>query len=235
MTIILLLVTFMVFIALDLILHRHEAKQAALEQAAETQAVGAFEIEPDRIAGFAAPADRSYHPAHGWVVRERKNVLRVGITDFAAKLLGQIDGLELPKAGQWVRQGQGALEVRRAGEEARLLSPVEGEVLEVNPEIAKDPSLLRRDPYGAGWLYTVYSPDEANTRRNLLPTKLVPAWMKDAAERLYGMQPELAGMVAADGGLPVDDLAAALTGHKWSDLAAEFLLTEQPRNRGIRS
>lgn len=236
MTIILLLLTFLVFIVLDLILNRYEAKQAATEKAAEAEpsAARAAASEARRIAGFELPSDRQYHPGHGWVLRERKNVLRVGLTEFAAKLLGRIDAIELPKAGHWVRQGQAALDVHKAGQTVKALSPVEGEVLEVNPEVARDPSLLRRDPYGAGWLFTVFCPDEENTRRNLLPTRVAVAWMKEAAERLYSMQPQLAGAVSADGGLPVEDLAAAMPEHPWEELAAEFLLTARraPRGRG---
>jgi glycine cleavage system H lipoate-binding protein len=233
MTIILLLLTFLVFIVLDLVLNRYEAKHAAPQTAADTklapQPVAA--PEPQRIAGFALPSDRQYHPGHGWALRERKNVLRVGLTEFAAKLLGRIDAIDLPKPGHWLRQGQGALDVHRAGQTVKALSPVEGEVLEVNPEIARDPSIIRRDPYGAGWLFTVFCPDEENTRRNLLPAPVTAAWMKEAAERLYSMQPQLAGAVAADGGLPVEDLAAALPEHPWDQLAAEFLLASRSLSR----
>jgi hypothetical protein len=105
-----------------------------------------------------------------------------------------------------------------------MVSPIEGEVVEVNPDILKNPALIRQDPYGRGWLFTVFAPDEESTARNLLPTSLVPGWMSDAVERLYSRQPQLVGAVSADGGLPVDDLASALPG-SWLDLTAEFFLT----------
>jgi hypothetical protein len=49
--------------------------------------------------------------------------------------------------------------------------------------------------------------------------------MRDAVERLYGSQPALAGMVAADGGRPGDDLLQDLPGANWKKVTAEFFLT----------
>lgn len=54
------------------------------------------------IYGFHLPANRSYHSGHGWALRERKNVVRIGIDASATRLTGKIDSLELPKPGQWI-------------------------------------------------------------------------------------------------------------------------------------
>jgi hypothetical protein len=106
-----------------------------------------------------------------------------------------------------------------------MVSPIEGEVVEVNSEIISDPSLLRKDPYGKGWLMTVFAPDEESTFRNLLPANLVGSWMREAVGRLYAMQPNLAGAVAADGGRPAEDLSVAFPNKRWSELTGEFFLT----------
>ena len=112
----------------------------------------------------------------------------------------------------------------RNGQTAELVSPIEGEVLEVNPDVVKDPGLVRHDPYGAGWLMTVHVPDEEGTNRNFIPRDLVTRWMENIAEKLYARQPELAGAVAADPGTPVEDLAEALPGTTWNELTNEFFL-----------
>jgi hypothetical protein len=72
---------------------------------------------------------------------------------------------------------------------------------------------------------TVHVPDEENTTRNLLPARLVPLWMRNAAEALYASQPQLAGATAADGGRPSPDLANALGNAQWEKLTREFFLT----------
>ena len=186
---------------------------------------GLTEFAPRRVEGFLVPEGLQYHAGHTWVLRERNHMARVGLDEFAAKLAGNIDKIELPKPGLWFRQGQPVFKVHRNGETATLLSPIEGEVVEVNPELVNDPSLLRHDSYNKGWLMTVHVFDDKSTWRNLLPSNLVKNWMKEAAERLYAQQPSLVGAVAADGGLPVDDLLRDVPGADWSKTTAEFFLS----------
>ena len=221
MTVLLVLAMFLLFIALDYALNRRREP-----------AMAAVEARPARprpllrfIEGFLAPDNVRYHPGHTWLARERKNLVRVGADEFAAVLAGPVSSIELPKPGHWVRQGQKAWAFTRDGERTEMVSPIEGEVLEVNAEVLKDPSLLLRDPYGAGWLMTVFVPDEESTARNLVPEGLVGGWMRDAVERLYARQPALAGAVAADGGRPADNVFAALPEASWKELTREFFLT----------
>ena len=94
-----------------------------------------------------------------------------------------------------------------------------------NQELVKDPSLLRRDPYGRGWVATVHVPDEESTSRNLVPSGLVRNWMRDAVRRLYAHQPMLAGAAAADGGRPAEDLLAGVPEADWKEVTGEFFLT----------
>jgi glycine cleavage system H lipoate-binding protein len=140
-------------------------------------------------------------------------------------LLGKIEKIELPKPGQWIRQGQKVLTFFRDGVKTEMVSPTEGEVMEINREVLANPAALRNDPYGKGWLVAVHVPDEENTTRNLIPKGLVRDWMRDAAERLYARQPALAGAVAADGGRPAEDLLAGLPDANWAAVTAEFFLT----------
>jgi glycine cleavage system H lipoate-binding protein len=222
MTVILVLSTFVVFILIDFVLSRNKVVQTEEEYAPASAAV----LDPSYVEGFLVPDKLQYHPGHSWVMRERKRLARVGVDEFAAALLGRIELIELPKPGTWLRQGQKAFSFYRDGEKTEVLSPTEGEVVEVNREIATDASLLRKDPYGAGWLLMVNVPDEETVSRNMVPAGMVRNWMRDAVERLYSLQPQLAGAVAADGGQPAADLLAALPGASWSDVTAEFFLTK---------
>jgi hypothetical protein len=106
-----------------------------------------------------------------------------------------------------------------------MVSPTEGEVLEINPDVIANPALLRQDPYGKGWLLSLHVPDEENTSRNLIPKVLVGQWMRETVARLHALQPALAGAVAADGGRPAEDLLAAIPNANWKDVTSEFFLT----------
>jgi glycine cleavage system H protein len=222
MTVLLVLATFLGFIALDYFLNRRKALNTVMVEA--TQAVPA-DFGGDYVDGFLVPENVSYHAGHSWLVKERKNVFRVGADEFAAALLGKIDRIELPKPGQWIRQGQKALSFYRDGQKTDMVSPTEGEVMEINSEMLSKPDALRDDPYGKGWLLTVHVPDEESTSRNLVPKGIVRDWMRNTVERLYSLQPAVAGAVAADGGRPSDDLLADLPDSNWKTTTAEFFLT----------
>ena len=223
MTVLLVLASFLVFIVVDYFLNRRKAIRTVPAEA--PQAVAAA-WGADYVDGFLVPRSVSYHSGHSWLMRERKNVVRVGADEFAAALAGRVDKIELPKPGQWIRQGQKTIVLMRGGQKTEMVSPTEGEVMAVNADVVENPALLRQDPYGKGWLLSIHVPDEENTSRNLIPKMLVGEWMREAVARLYACQPALAGAVAADGGRPAEDLLAALPGTNWQDVTSEFFLTK---------
>ncbi len=222
MTVLLILCTFVVFIVVDLVWSRRKGQIPTVAPEPQPE----LAPEPGWVGGFRLPGNLQYHPGHGWVYRERRNMARTGVDDLAAALLGPIEKIELPRPGQWVRQGQKIWSFYRNGEKTEMVSPVEGEVIEINEAVLKNPALLREEPYRDGWLMAVYSPDEEGTLRNLLPTGLVFNWFRDAIQRLYSLQPQMAGASAADGGQPVQDMLATLSGHSWERVTREFFLTQ---------
>jgi len=225
MTVLLVLATFLVLIVLDYALNRRTVMATVPIETGNAMTPATTAPAGDFVGGFHTPDNLSYHPGHSWLVRERKNVVRIGADEFAAALLGGIERVELPKPGTWVRQGQKILAFFRDGVRTEMVSPTEGEVMEVNSEVLGNPAVLRQDPYGKGWLLAVHVLDEENTGRNLVPKGLIRQWMQDAVERLYSMQPALAGAVAPDGGRPADDVFAALPEVGWKAATGELFLT----------
>ena len=222
MAVLLVLATFLIFILLDWALNRNKVAQTAVARAPHTAPPV---MQAAHVGGFLVPEKLAYHPGHSWAFRERRNVVRVGVDEFAAALIGGVQKIELPKPGQWIRQGQKAWTFYRDGEKTEMVSPIEGEIVEVNTDLLQTPSKLRSDPYGSGWLATIHVPDEESTSRNMVPGGLVRSWMRDAVERLYALQPQLAGAVAADGGRPVGDLLEGIPDANWKKVTAEFFLT----------
>lgn len=221
MTVILVLVTFSIFILLDWLINRRKAPHVVAANAHTAPTL----LEPSYVEGFLLPEQLNYHPGHSWAFEERRNLVRVGVDEFAAALVGHVERIELPKPGQWIRQGQRAWSFFRDGEKAEMVSPTEGEIVEINPEVVAHPDLLRKDPYGKGWLALIHVPDEESTMRNLVPKSLLRNWMREAVARLYARQPQLAGAVAADGGVPTEDLLAGLPDANWKQVTGEFFLT----------
>ena len=149
MTVLLVLATFSIFIMLDWVLNRRKAPQVVAVPAHST--VSPL-LEPSYVEGFQVPEQLSYHPGHSWVMQERRNLVRVGIDEFAAALAGHVERIELPKPGQWIRQGQKAWSLFRDGEKADMVSPTEGEVIEINQEVVAHPNCCAATrTVRAGW------------------------------------------------------------------------------------
>ena len=222
MTVILMIAMFAIFLTIDYLRKGKEARETAA--AREEAASAAPRVLPTIVAGFHLPENRRYHQGHTWALRESPTLARVGIDDFGARLAGKIDGIVLPKRGQWIRQGQKFATLLRDGQKAELVSPVEGEVTSVNDALLAHAELMNGDPYGEGWLVSVISPDMPTNFRNLLNGLLARKWMAEAASRLQARIPTLAGAVAQDGGVAVHDLTVQLPTTKWAEITSEFFL-----------
>ncbi|MFQ5551575.1 MAG: glycine cleavage system protein GcvH [Gemmatimonadales bacterium] len=94
-----------------------------------------------------------YTEEHEYVqITDEAGVVQIGITDYAQGELGDIVYVELPEVGATFGKLDvfGTIEAVKAVSE--LFCPVAGEVVEVNEELDKDPSLINQDPYGDGWM-----------------------------------------------------------------------------------
>ena len=222
MTAILVLATIAIFLTIDYFRSRKRVPVTATQALQEP--VGLARPRSSSVSGFELPDNLRYHPGHTWALQESPTLVRAGIDDFAAKLVGKCDAILLPKRGRWIRQGQRIATVIRDGQQAELVSPIEGEITDVNDKLLKDPGLVCRDSYGSGWLVAVISPDAQTNFRNLLCGDVARRWMAEAASRLHAKMPVLAGAVAQDGGTAVDDISAHLGDQKWTELTHEFFL-----------
>ena len=108
-----------------------------------------------------APADLRYTSSHEWV-RLVGDLATVGISDHAQEALTDVVFVELPAPGRTVDMGDPTAVVESVKAASDIYAPVSGEVIDINPEVEADPSLVNTDPYGNGWLFKlrVKNPDE---------------------------------------------------------------------------
>jgi glycine cleavage system H protein len=223
MTVIMVLLTFAIFLSIDYVRgHKQLARQS---EAQPMRRPSVSQVVPAFVAGFEVPENVRYHAGHTWALAESRELVRVGMDDFASKLVGKIESIALPQRGRWVRQGQKLWTIFRDGKSVDMVSPIEGTITDVNEAVARNPELARKDPYGEGWLVTVQAPDSKLNFRNLLSGTLARLWTEDSALRLRSRMPALAGAVAQDGGVAVDDLTALMPNQDWATVAKEFFLS----------
>jgi glycine cleavage system H lipoate-binding protein len=178
MTVIMVLLTFAIFLLIDYVRgQKRLAKQPVLQTA---NGESAARVIPAVVASFQVPENLGYHAGHTWALSETHELVRVGIDDFASELVGSVDNIALPQRGRWVRQGQKIWTIFRDGKSVDMVSPIEGTVTAIN-----DPELARKDPYGEGWLVTVQAPDSKINFRNLMGGTLARLLTESSALKLH--------------------------------------------------
>jgi glycine cleavage system H protein len=100
-----------------------------------------------------------YSPEHNWVELKRK-VVTIGITDYLLGELGDLIDLCLPKVGEEVIDDIPYGEIESINTLRDLISPLNGEVVKVNSDLATSLKVLQRDPYGDGWFIKVRLPED---------------------------------------------------------------------------
>lgn len=105
------------------------------------------------------PEELRYTTEHEWVVRSGADTVRLGITDYAQRQLGDVVHVELPRPGVWVQPGTSVGEVASTRSTSEVYAPVGGEVVVHNTGLWDSPELLNADPYGAGWMIEIRPTD----------------------------------------------------------------------------
>jgi len=107
------------------------------------------------------PDDLKYHPEHDWARIDGDEAV-LGVTWFAQDALGELVHFEPPDLGSTVSKDGSYGEVESVKAVSDLISPLSGEVLEVNEKVVDAPETVNEDPYGDGWLIRsrMTSPDE---------------------------------------------------------------------------
>jgi hypothetical protein len=150
----------------------------------------------EQVAGLDLPLDRYYHRGHTWARKEGDGTITVGLDSLGARLAGNIDSLDLPPVGSSVEVNGTAWRFSRGGRQARILSPVDGEV-------------VAHGGPDEGWYLRVQP--RAFDARHLLRGGEVRPWMLREVERLqHSISVAGVGETLADGGTLVDDLPGTL-------------------------
>ncbi len=176
---------------------------------------------------FSLPEGLFYHQGHSWLMPQGAELVKVGVDDFAQKLVGRSNKISLPRVGSRIEQGEVGWKLDIGKKNINMLSPVSGDVVAVNKDIVKNPDLINQDPYGKGWLMMVKPDNKRATVKNLLTGKVATAWMDKTADELREKMGSELGTVYQDGGLPVSGIAKALSPDAWDKIASEFLLTHE--------
>jgi glycine cleavage system H protein len=168
-------------------------------------------------------ADLFLHPGHTWVRPAPDGLISIGVSDFAAHFAGELSGVEMPREG--TRLGQGDLAWTLISRKQRRLTqvmPVDGEVVAVNSELARDPGLLQRSPYQDGWIVKARARRLGENLRNLLHGRAAKMWLEGSRTSLTAQLSPALGVLAHDGGEWITGFGDLLPDDQWNELRKQL-------------
>jgi glycine cleavage system H protein len=172
--------------------------------------------------GLRLATAAAYHPFHSWARIEGREAT-LGADDLVESALGPIDEVDLPRVGDYVRQGEPFARLRRGARAVALAAPVSGTVVAINGNLETVPGLVNRSPFTDGWLARVRSNSLPAERGILFRGEAARAWFRREVDRLVArLAPAEPSPVMADGGALVGDLYRQIDDPRWQGLAEEF-------------
>ena len=170
--------------------------------------------------------DYYYHQGHTWIFPENKNIVHVGIDDFAQKLIGQATDILLPERGARIKQGEKTIKVKVDGKWIDFLAPVDGEVIAINEKVIDSPQIINQDPYDKGWLIRVNTDRLTANLSNLLNGKIARAWIEETVNKISRIMTGNSDVIIQDGGTISNGFIKELAPDHWEEVAADLFLTK---------
>jgi len=143
---------------------------------------------------FSIPGGALVSTGHCWANLAEDGSVKIGLDDFATKLLGRIDSIDFPDIGMNARAGQPLFSVNQGQRHANFHAPLSGKVVKVNEALRKDCSVLGETPYGNNWICVVDGGDlDAELSRLKIGKAAVVFFHEDLDRFLAFLQDENGG------------------------------------------
>ncbi|MFN0158396.1 MAG: glycine cleavage system protein H [Bacteroidota bacterium] len=221
MTVLLVLCTLIVFLAIDHVVQKKRSQPAVVRKPLPaTSRLLPFQL-PSHL-----PEDVELATNHMWMRTNHDGTITLGVDGFLSRLMGVVETISVPPAGETTIPSCADFSVGANGRSFRLATPVAGGVVEPNPDVLRDPSLILTDPYGKGWLVRLKSrvDDIAASKQYVVRQPL--EWLREQVAlvrdliAMKGMQGQ--SVILQEGGLPVDGVVQQLDERTWEDFSQAF-------------
>lgn len=187
------------------------------------------------------PADRFLLPkgyfiskAHTWVELTFAGEARIGVDDFAQKVIGTIERIEIVPLGSEIKKGDSLMTVYHGSRMLSIPAPITGKVLTVNESLIDSPNRLHQDPYLAGWVVVVAPKNISSELHFLIIADEAAKWLRKEVSRFRDFikaqsqigVPAPAGVTMLDGGAPLNGVLEQFNEKTWNAFQQEFLKAE---------
>lgn len=168
---------------------------------------------------------------HTWTHLEKSGVAKVGLDDLLLHITGEVKFHQLIKSGESVKKGDLLAEISNKGKVLKIFSPISGEIVEANAELANSPELLNEDPYLKGWMYKVKPSSWVTDTHSYFLAEDATAWAMQELERFKDFlansvvknSPIPSNVILQDGGELIDNPLSELPDEVWQEFQQDFL------------
>lgn len=147
---------------------------------------------------FSIPGGALISSGHCWASLSEDGTARVGLDDFAGKLLGRVDTIELPEVGKSVKAGDPLFSVGQNHRHANFLAPLSGKVVKVNTALRDDPESRQNLSYGQNWVCVVEGEDLDAELPGLKIGKAAVAFFQEDIDRFRAFLQKAKGSAELD-------------------------------------
>ncbi|MCD4750541.1 MAG: glycine cleavage system protein H [Thermoanaerobaculales bacterium] len=217
MTAVLVIFTIILFITIDIV----KVRMAHRKEVGELLPVRAF-------SDIRLPQGLFLGGQHSWARLTSLGELKIGMDELLTQAIGSVDRVELPEVGGKVVKGETLATVFHGGRQLKIASPIDGTVVVANHGLEQDPAAIAEDPYGSGWLATVWPTEHGEALKSLRVGGKAVNWMRQETQRFCDFlsveaAPTAVGAALADGAHPVVGAALSLDDKGWAEFQKEFL------------
>lgn len=124
------------------------------------------------------PKELSYAKSHEWVGNDGDGTITVGISEHAQSSLGDLVFADLPSVGDKFSAGDAVAVIESVKAASDIYAPVDGEIVEINEELADAPERVNEDPFGEGWLFKM-TVNETEHLSNLMDAEAYKALVEE--------------------------------------------------------
>jgi CheY-like chemotaxis protein/glycine cleavage system H lipoate-binding protein len=171
---------------------------------------------------FSIPGGVLISTGHCWASLAEDGTARIGLDDFAKKLLGRIDSIDFPNIGMNVKAGQALFSVNQGHRRAQFHAPLSGKVLKINEHLRKNCAMLEEMSYGENWICVIDGDDLDAEMTQLKIGKSAIALFQEDIDRFQDFIRKASDREVLDPASLSIGAIAALDDARWESTVREF-------------
>ncbi len=149
------------------------------------------ETELFRSSEFSIPGGVFISEGHTWAAIEHEGAAKVGLDDFANKLIGKIDDIDFPNLGMQAQKGEPLFSVKQGNKKIQFNSPITGRVTKINNKLKADVEELEMGPYHGNWVCTLDADNLDTELSNLKIGNAAVGFFQDDLEKMRDLMKDM--------------------------------------------